>query len=180
MGVCRVLKKDKVHATGSLHGNLYELGVFCSTTLQCTASRLLANMMLLYERFSHVDPSRIQSMSAHQVVTRFDIPSASGSEHSPKCFACTLGKAHLTAIPKESLSQTSGLLELIHYDLNGHMEVNSLGGSRHFVTFIDDFSKWTIACLIKRKSDIFETLKKYRAFSEKETGQRNKALRSDS
>ena len=62
-------------------------------------------------------------------------------DNTKTCSGCVLGKTQRTAIPKKSSSRPTELLQLVHSDVNGPMEVQSLGGSRYFVTFIDDFSR---------------------------------------
>ena len=48
------------------------------------------------------------------------------------------------------------LLELIHSDLCEFVGILTRGGNRNIITFIDDFSKYTIVYLLKNKSDAFE------------------------
>ena len=88
------------------------------------------------------------------------------------CTGCALGKAQRTPIPKKSQFRCSRLLELVHSDLNGPIEVPSLGGSRYFVTFIDDFSRWTSLYTMKAKSETFLCFKKFHAYAERHTGAR--------
>ncbi len=68
---------------------------------------------------------------------------AYSSEEELTCTECVLGKGHRQAILKKSHSRATKLLELVHTDVNGPLELPSLGGSRYFVTFIDDYSRWT-------------------------------------
>ena len=63
-----------------------------------------------------------------------------------------------------------GKLELVHMDLWGPAPVASLGGSRYYITFIDDSSKKVWVYLLKSKFDVFETFKKWKAVVETETG----------
>ena len=70
-------------------------------------------------------------------------------------------------------------LELVHTDLWGPSPVASLGGSRYYITFIDDSSRKVWVYFLKNKSDIFETFKKWKAMVETETGLKVKCLRSD-
>jgi hypothetical protein len=42
-------------------------------------------------------------------------------------------------------SQTSGVLELVYMDVCGPMERRSKEGSRFFATFMDDYSKLSVA-----------------------------------
>eukprot|EP00253_Pinus_taeda_P016291 PITA_16291 len=58
-------------------------------------------------------------------------------------------------------------------------KVSSLGGSRYYVTFIDDATRKTLIYCIKNKSDVFDTFKKWKALVEIETGKKLKCLRSD-
>ena len=61
----------------------------------------------------------------------------------------------------------------------GPTHVSSLGGSHYYVTFIDDASRKNWVYCIKRKSDVFDTFKKWKALVENETGKRLKCLRYD-
>ena len=92
------------------------------------------------------------------------------------CTGCTMGKGHRTPIPKNSSSISTQLLELIHSDVCGPLEVQSLGGSRYFVTFIDDYSKWTVVYTMRHKSDTFSCFKKFHTYAETHTGRKVEKL----
>ena len=55
----------------------------------------------------------------------------------------------------------------------------SLGGSRYFVTFIDDFTRHTWACTIAKKSKVFACFLEVKSLAERETGRKIKCLQSD-
>jgi hypothetical protein len=59
------------------------------------------------------------------------------------------------------------------------MRVNSLAGSRYFVTFIEDKSRWCEVCFMKKKSEVIEEFKKYKSLVEKKTEQKIKTVQSD-
>jgi transposase InsO family protein len=59
------------------------------------------------------------------------------------------------------------------------MRVNSLAGSRYFVIFIDDKSRWCEVYFIKKKSEVIKTFKEYKSLVEKKTEQKIKTVRSD-
>ena len=61
----------------------------------------------------------------------------------------------------------------------GPSPVASLGGSRNYITFIDDSSRKVWVYFLKNKSDVFETFKKWKAMLETETCLKVKCLRSD-
>jgi hypothetical protein len=64
------------------------------------------------------------------------------SNKSFDCIFCQLGKQ--PALPfKNSESIASASFDLIHYDVWGPSHVPSMSGSRYFVIFVDDFSRYT-------------------------------------
>ena len=67
----------------------------------------------------------------------------------------------------------------MHTDVWGPTQVSSLGGSRYYVTFIDDATRKTWIYRIKNKSNVFDTFKKWKALVEIETRKKLKYLRSD-
>ncbi len=59
------------------------------------------------------------------------------------------------------------------------MADSCLGGCQYFVTFIDDFTRCTMVCLMKNKSEVFDKFKVYEASATNETGQKIGTLRTD-
>ena len=53
------------------------------------------------------------------------------------------------------------------------------GGSRYFITFIDDCSRFTYVYLLKNKDEAFDMFKVYRAEVENQLVRKIKVLRSD-
>ena len=53
-------------------------------------------------------------------------------------------------------------LELVHTDLVGPSPIASLGGSRYYITFIDDSRRKVWVYFLKNKFDVFETFKKWK------------------
>lgn len=52
---------------------------------------------------------------------------------------------------------TSRVLELLHVDLMGPMQVESLGDKRYVYVCVDDYSRFTRVYFLREKSDTFET-----------------------
>ena len=59
------------------------------------------------------------------------------------------------------------------------MQNASIGGSKFFVTFIDDYSRFAHAYFIKHKSDVFSVFQEYQALVTNKTGQTISTLRFD-
>lgn len=72
------------------------------------------------------------------------------------CQPCIVGKQHKEKIPEEGLHGATELLELIHSDICGPMQVGTYLGCKKLITFIDDFSWYCFVYLMKQKSEAFD------------------------
>jgi len=72
------------------------------------------------------------------------------------CDPCQLGKQTRAAHKKTSSILTSRNLELLHMDLMGPTRTASLGGRKYILMAVDDFSRYTLAILLREKSDAFD------------------------
>ena len=64
-------------------------------------------------------------------------------KHSEElCESCAFGKQHRNLLPKHSNSETKQPLE-VHSDVSEPMSAYSVGGSKYFVTAINEFSRYT-------------------------------------
>ena len=74
---------------------------------------------------------------------------------------CQFGKQ--TALPfNNSVSHVVSPFDLIHSDIWGPSPITTQGGSRYFVIFVDDFSRYTWIYLFKNR---FEPYQIYRDFT---------------
>ena len=92
--------------------------------------------------------------------------------------ACQLGKQHRLPFPNEQ-NRSRNRLDLIHLDAWGLAQNVSLGGSRYFVTFIDDYTRHTWTCLIMKKNEVLSCFLKVKSLAERETNRKIKCLKSD-
>ena len=75
--------------------------------------------------------------------------------------------------------QSKRKLELVHSDVCGPLQVESIGGSRYFVTFVDDYSRCVSVYFIKHKAEVFGKFKLFEAMVTKECGESIMKLRTD-
>ena len=54
------------------------------------------------------------------------------------------------------------MLELVHSDVCELNGVLTRGGKRYFITFIDDFSRFTYVYLMRNKDESFDMFKYYK------------------
>ena len=153
------------------YNNLYVAN--CNMERLCVADNTL---QLWHSRFGHLNMKTLQEMSKKSLVQ--GLPSKSAADSSP-CKTCMLSKVHAIPFPQEATNRTTSCLELVHSDVCGPFQTNSLGGSKYFVTFIDDYTRRIFVYFIKAKSEVFQCFKKFKQHVEKQSGRSVKALRSD-
>ena len=95
------------------------------------------------------------------------------------CESCVIGKQKRVSFTKTPREPKKVQLEMVHTDVWEPSPVSSLGGSRFYVTFIDDFSKKVWVYFLKHKSDVFATFKKWKSEVENQSGLKVKCLRSN-
>ena len=78
-------------------------------------------------------------------------------------------------LPQKSAAK----LDVIHSYVCGPMQVDTLGGSRYFVLFIDELTRKAWIYLLKRKGEVLDVFKKFKNMVERQCGQKIKKLRSD-
>lgn len=83
-------------------------------------------------------------------------------ELANSCECCIITKQHRDSFPKSMSRRAHSTLELIHIDLCGSMQTQSIGGSYYFLTFIDDFSRKTWVYFLCQKSETFDKFKELR------------------
>ena len=182
-GNCIVTKGSKVLATASLVGDLYILDI-----QPHTASAHVVSLQTLHERLGHVNAQGVASMIRNNVVSginvnKNDVKNALNPKSDNPlsiCPACVFGKATRSVIPKQRTSPRAlHCLDLVHSDVCGPLEVQSVGGSRYFITFVDDHSNWVVVYTMRNKSEAFAKYKLFEKFAETHTGRKVKVLRTD-
>lgn len=129
----------------------------------------------LHRAFGHRDPVAIRDMCTKDMVDGIQVADCGIKE---KCEVCL--KAKQARLPfAKSISKSVGVLDLIHTDVCGPMQTTSMGGKRYILTFIDDFSRYTVIYLLKEKSEVEAKLREYVAMVENKFAKKPIVLRSD-
>ena len=94
------------------------------------------------------------------------------------CVSCQLGKQ--PALPfntGESIS--TGIFDLVHSDVWGPSSISSIGGSRYFVVFVDDYSRYSWIFNMKHRSKLLQVYSNFAKMVETQFSKRIKIFRSD-
>jgi len=172
---CWTAKHNKVLLEGKIIDDLYCVATDANTTVteESVHAGLVADMNLWHQRCAHVHVDGIRNMVKHDVVDGIN-KDVNGNVH--RCSACVYGKSTRAPIPKEAGARANHVLDLVHSDVCGPFPVPSHGGSRYFVSFVDDHSRYAWVYPISVKSDVFDRLKSWLAMVENQIGRKLKAL----
>ncbi|KAL4319632.1 hypothetical protein GQ457_18G010610 [Hibiscus cannabinus] len=95
-----------------------------------------------------------------------------------KCEICVEAK-HAKPHLKTVSNRKTELLELVHTDLADFRNTESKGGKHYYITFVDDFSRYTKVYLLRTKDEAENFFLIYKAEVENQLDRRIKRLRSD-
>ncbi|KAJ9562492.1 hypothetical protein OSB04_007652 [Centaurea solstitialis] len=125
---------------------------------------------LWHKRLGHISKERMKRLVKDEIIENLDF-----SDFDP-CVNCIKGK--MTNKNKKGANRSSSFLEIIHTDICGPFP-SGLGGYKSFITFIDDYSRYTYLYLINEKSDSLDMFKTFKAEVENQLSCKIKIVRSD-
>jgi len=131
--------------------------------------------LLWHYRLGHLNTQSMQKIHHQKLAQGFHVPQLTNIS---LCEGCIYGKM---ANKPFSASKTSSdrLLQLVHSDLCGPIPTKSLMGHQYFLTFFDDYSRFTIVSFMKSKSEVFTHFKAYHTLVENQLDCRLKSLQTD-
>jgi hypothetical protein len=94
---------------------------------------------------------------------------------SIKCAACLYKKQARYSFPQTTWRATHKL-QLVHIDVRGPQRTASLNGSRYYIIFIDDYSRFCWIFFLKFKFEVANVFWKYKTWVENQSGCRIQTL----
>jgi hypothetical protein len=179
--ICKVInRQSKCIATGRRVGNLFHLDCVLSdygshiveTRAECQA---MTHVDQWHRRFGHLNIASLKFLLQNQMVDELNFNEL---EKPSFCEPCLEGKQQRQPFP-DSKSMSKRALDLVHSDVCGKFDSQSLGGCLYMVTFIDDCTRYVWSYPLKRKSDVFEKFKEWKAMAERSVGHKLKTFRTD-
>ena len=123
-------------------------------------------------RLGHIGVKRMKKLHTDGLLEPLDYESLG------TCEPCLMGKMTKTPF-SGTMERATDLLEIIHTDVCGPMNIEAHGGYRYFLTFTDDLSRYGYIYLMKHKSETFEKFKEFQSEVENHHNKKIKFLRSD-
>ena len=90
---------------------------------------------LWHYRLGHIGVKRMKKLHADGILESLDYESLDA------CEPCLMGKMTKTPFSGR-MERATDLLEIIHTDVCGPMNIEARGGYRYFLTFTDDLSRY--------------------------------------
>lgn len=175
--VCYIYNQQKeLVGQAELVDGVYKLITSQSQTEQTLAATAVASSDIWHRRLGHINSDSLNKMK-NGAVEGISFPEKANISKS-SCIICCEGKQ--ARLPfQHSTSKTEDVLEVIHADVGGPMEKPSIGQSRYYVLFVDDYSKMSFVYFMKEKSEVLKYFKEFQTMTEKQKGKKIKILRTD-
>ena len=167
-------KSDKVIGTIPASQNgLYKVDrVYAAATQDERVS-----LATLHRRLAHISPDAIRKMVKNGSIEGIQLID-DGSTLT--CETCEQAKATRKEIRKEREAPLAAAFgDEVHTDLWGPSPVPSLGGRAYYVTFTDDYSRFTKLTPLRTKDQTLEAYKSFASWAHTQHGVKVKRLRSD-
>lgn len=169
---CKLIDKHtkQILATGTSKGeNLYYLDTVKNTAMINTKSE---SINMWHKRLAHLSYPGLQRLKSMAYGINF-------SDDPDNCVPCIKGKIHRQPFPNQKVKRAKDVLELVHSDLCGPMEIPSHGGARYFFTITDDKSRMTFVTFLKTKDEVYQKFVDFKVYVERQTGKKLKTIRTD-
>jgi hypothetical protein len=168
---CDILNQNGILvAEASLVNGVYKLNTFT-----CMVAAVAESPEIWHRRLGHVNSFNMNKMPDSVVGLEL---SEKAEISKSNCVVCCQGKQSRLPFAHEG-NRTTKLLAVVHCDICGPMENISLGGSRYFLLFVDDYSRMTHVYFIKTKDEALKCFIEFKAKVENCTSNKIKILRSD-
>ena len=171
---CEIHKNNEQVAVVDRRNNLYEL----RTPDKINNLNFGHNQNCIHSwniRLGHRDPKAIRKMAAKGLVNGIQIMEC---EIKELCEMRVKGKIR-KPFPKESFRRTVAVLDLVHTNVCGPMQTEIPSGKRNIVTFIADFSRFTVIKLLSHKSEVEKSFREFVEMTKTKFGKKPKILRKD-
>ena len=125
----------------------------------------ISNASLWHKRLGHFHHGGILYIQKNNMVKGIPLLESELGD----CTACQYGKITRKPFPQATWRATKNL-QLVHTDDGGPMSTPSLNGSKYYIVFIDDYSRFCWTYFIKFKSEVANIFWKYKAWVENQSG----------
>ena len=130
-------KEKKIILTAERMFDIYAINMNSASENVCFMSKASSDInWLWHKRLSHLNFKTLNYLSLNQLVT--GLPDCSFANES-LCSACEKGKQTRTSFKSNQISSVNSPLQLLHMDLFGPVNIQSLAGKKYTLVSVDEF-----------------------------------------
>jgi len=126
---------------------------------------------LWHKHLGHISKEMMERLLKNEILPSLDFTDMN------VCVDCIKGKQ--TKHTKKGATRSTQLLEIIDIDIYGLSDVNSFNKERYFITFIDNFPRYSYVYLLHEKSQAVNALEVYINEVERQLDRKVKIVRSN-
>lgn len=169
---CSVYNKDgQLVAQAVLTNGVYKLMMPENVLAACGA----VSSELWHRRLGHVNSQYLNQMTSAVEGIKLSEKSDTSKSSCPVCCQGKQSRLPFTNVGTRSTEK----LALVHTDICGPMEVMSMGGSKYFLLFVDDYTRYIFVYFLQNKNQALKCFKNFKALVENQLNKKIKTLRSD-
>ncbi|GJT19620.1 putative ribonuclease H-like domain-containing protein [Tanacetum coccineum] len=150
--------------TKHIMGNLKLLCNFVEKYLETSSPTLIyflakaspTQAWLWHRRLSHLNFDTINLLSKKDIMN--GLPKLKYVKDQ-LCSSCELSKAKRNTFKTKIVPSLKGRLNLLHMDLCGPMQIESINGKKYILVIVDDYSRYTWTHFLRTKEETPEVLK---------------------
>ena len=160
-----MIKKDgKTILTGKSLNNLICVNFIVNKNMcnQLSVEKNTSNTYKLWhERLGHIEKSKFLEIKRNDLLSDSQKLNAINPTND-LCEACIYGKqARLPFSKFKDRTHVTRPLFIIHTDVCGPIKPSTIDDKNYFVTFIDEFTHYTVVYLLNYKSEVFEVFQDF-------------------
>ena len=165
------IQGNRLLATAYRKSGMYQVQVstcfLVRNSVQTQKRRPRFPIELWHQRLGHLNFTDVRKLTDIAMGVR--ISPEIDNQNRKFCVSCLEGKMDCK-YNKQSTTRASKKLELIHSDLCGPFPINSVSGSRYFIIFVDDLTRFTWVYFLKTKNAeaVLRVFEQFKALVEKE------------
>lgn len=164
---------NELVAVANLIDGVYKLDLCKTPVTKCLIAR--DNALLWHRRLGHINTKDLIKMKngAVEGVEYKDSYEVTKSN----CAVCCEGKQ--SRLPFPTGTRATMVLEIVHADVCGPMETKSIGLSKYFLLFVDDYSRMSFVYFMKEKNEVYKYFREFKSMVENQKNVNIKILRTD-